>query len=148
MTQHEAANTAPKPVAGPSMESSAGNRLESCSMAPHHRLGRTHSLFTSRLGYSTVLPTCRAALIVGGSGEHRPVDINALVEESLNLAYHGARAEKPGFDIALERSFDPVAGEVDLFPQEITRVLLNLISNGFYAASAVATAGNPTYGKV
>ncbi len=70
-----------------------------------------------------------------GSGEHRPVDINALVEESLNLAYHGARAEKQGFNIALERSFDPGAGAVDLFPQEITRVLLNLISNGFYAAT-------------
>jgi signal transduction histidine kinase len=70
-----------------------------------------------------------------GSGEHRPVDINALVDESLNLAYHGARAEKQGFTIMLERSFDPAAGEVDLFPQEITRVLLNLISNGFYAAT-------------
>ena len=70
-----------------------------------------------------------------GSGEHRPVDINALVDESLNLAYHGARAEKQGFNITLERSFDPTAGEVDLFPQEITRVLLNLISNGFYATT-------------
>ncbi|HKA76944.1 MAG TPA: GAF domain-containing protein [Pseudolabrys sp.] len=70
-----------------------------------------------------------------GSGEHRPVDINAVVEESLNLAYHGARAEKPGFNITLEKSFDPTTGEVDLFPQEITRVLLNLISNGFYAAT-------------
>ena len=70
-----------------------------------------------------------------GSGEHRPVDINALVEEALNLAYHGARAEKSGFNITLERSFDPAAGEVDLFPQEITRVLLNLMSNGFYAAT-------------
>jgi signal transduction histidine kinase/putative methionine-R-sulfoxide reductase with GAF domain len=70
-----------------------------------------------------------------GSGEHRAVDINAIVEESLNLAYHGARAEKQGFNITLERSFDPAAGEVDLFPQEITRVLLNLISNGFYAAT-------------
>jgi GAF domain-containing protein len=70
-----------------------------------------------------------------GSGEHRPVDINALVEESLNLAYHGARAEKQGFTITLERSFDPAAGEADLFPQEITRALLNLISNGFYAAT-------------
>jgi two-component system NtrC family sensor kinase len=70
-----------------------------------------------------------------GSGEHRPVDINALVEESLNLAYHGARAEKQGFNITLERAFDPAAGEVDLFPQEITRVLLNLISNGFYATT-------------
>ena len=70
-----------------------------------------------------------------GSEEHRPVDINAFVEESLNLAYHGARAEKQGFNITLERSFDPNAGEVDVFPQDITRVLLNLISNGFYAAT-------------
>jgi GAF domain-containing protein/HAMP domain-containing protein len=70
-----------------------------------------------------------------GSGEHRPVDINGVVEESLNLAYHGARAEKQGFNITLERAFDPAAGEVDLYPQEITRVLLNLISNGFYAAT-------------
>ena len=70
-----------------------------------------------------------------GSGEHRPVDINALVDESLNLAYHGARAEKQGFKITLERSFDPAAGQVDVFPQEITRALLNLISNGFYAAT-------------
>ena len=70
-----------------------------------------------------------------GSGEHRPVDINALVDESLNLAYHGARAEKQGFNITLEKSFDPAAGDVDLFPQEITRALLNLISNGFYAAT-------------
>jgi signal transduction histidine kinase len=70
-----------------------------------------------------------------GSGERRPVDVNAIVEESLNLAYHGARAEKQGFNVSLERSFDPTAGEVDVFPQEITRVLLNLIANGFYAAS-------------
>jgi signal transduction histidine kinase len=68
------------------------------------------------------------------SDKHRYVDLNALVEESLNLAYHGARAEKQGFNITLERSFDPAAGEVDVFPQEITRVLLNVISNGFYAA--------------
>jgi two-component system, NtrC family, sensor kinase len=70
-----------------------------------------------------------------GSGEHRSVNVNALVEESLNLAYHGARAEKQGFNITLEKSFDPTAGQVDVFPQEITRVLLNLISNGFYAAT-------------
>src|SRR5262245_2186881 len=70
-----------------------------------------------------------------GSGEHRSVDINALVEESLNLAWHGARAEKQGFDVTLERSLDPSAGEADVYPQDITRVLLNLISNGFYAAT-------------
>ena len=68
-----------------------------------------------------------------GSGERRVADINALVEESLNLAYHGARAEKQGFNITIERSLDPSAGELELLPQEITRVFLNLISNGFYA---------------
>ena len=70
-----------------------------------------------------------------GSGEHRLVNVNALVEESLNLAYHGARAEKQGFKINMEKSFDPAAGEIDVYPQEITRALLNLISNGFYAAT-------------
>jgi GAF domain-containing protein len=77
-----------------------------------------------------------------GSGEHRPVDINALVEESLNLAWHGARAEKQGFEIMLEQSFDPSAGDVDVFPQDITRALLNLISNGFYAAAKRRAATN------
>jgi signal transduction histidine kinase len=70
-----------------------------------------------------------------GSGEHRLVDINSLVEESLNLAYHGKRAETQGFNVTLERSLDPAAGEADIFPQDITRVLLNLIANGFYAAA-------------
>jgi two-component system NtrC family sensor kinase len=68
-----------------------------------------------------------------GSGEHRPADINAIVDESLNLAYHGARAEKAGFSIALQRDLDPSVGMADVYPQEIMRVLLNLISNGFYA---------------
>jgi len=70
-----------------------------------------------------------------GSGEHRPADINALLDDSLNLAYHGARAEKPGFKITLQRDFDAGAGAIESFPQEITRAFLNLISNGFYAAT-------------
>jgi signal transduction histidine kinase len=80
-----------------------------------------------------------------GSGEHRLADINAIVEESLNLAYHGARAEKTGFNIKLERDLDPNAGMIDLYPQEITRVLLNLISNGFYAATKRKEAGDGTF---
>ncbi|HMJ43659.1 MAG TPA: ATP-binding protein, partial [Pseudolabrys sp.] len=80
-----------------------------------------------------------------GSGEHRPVDINGIVEESLNLAYHGARAEKSGFNITLQRDFDPGAGLIDLYPQEITRVFLNLISNGFYAATKRKEAGDETF---
>jgi GAF domain-containing protein len=70
-----------------------------------------------------------------GSGELREADINALVEESLNLAYHGARAEKSGFNIILQRELDASAGSAEVFPQEVTRALLNLISNGFYAAT-------------
>ena len=77
-----------------------------------------------------------------GSGEHRVVDINALVEESLNLAYHGARAERQGFTITLERSLDPAAGTADVFPQDITRALLNLILNGFYAATKRKAGAN------
>jgi two-component system NtrC family sensor kinase len=70
-----------------------------------------------------------------GAGDHRPADINALLDESLNLAYHGARAEKPQFNVTLQRNFDPNAGLIEVFPQEITRVFLNLISNGFYAVT-------------
>jgi two-component system, NtrC family, sensor kinase len=68
-----------------------------------------------------------------GTGERRSVDLNATVEESLNLAYHGARAERPGFNINLQKDLDPAVGKVEIFPQEFTRVLLNLIANGFHA---------------
>ena len=68
-----------------------------------------------------------------GSGERSSVRINAMVEEALNLAYHGARAEKPDFNVTIAKSLDPDAGAADIFAQEISRVLLNLISNGFYA---------------
>ena len=70
-----------------------------------------------------------------GSGEHRVIDINALVEESVNLAWHGARAETQGFEVKLRQSFDPSAGGADVFPQDIRRALLNLIANGFHAAT-------------
>jgi GAF domain-containing protein len=69
-----------------------------------------------------------------GPGEHRAIDLNATVEEALNLAYHGARAETPGFNITMNKDLDPAAGMVDLYPQEFIRVMLNLINNGFYAA--------------
>ena len=84
-----------------------------------------------------------------GSGDHRPADINALVDESLNLAYHGARAERPDFNVTLRRDFDAGAGTVEVFPQEITRVFLNLISNGFYAlAKRMREAGDSGYDPV
>ena len=70
----------------------------------------------------------------GGSGERQSVDINALVEDSLNLAYHGARAQDQNFNITLERDLDRSIPPIELVPQDITRVFLNLFGNGFYAA--------------
>ena len=69
-----------------------------------------------------------------GPSEHRPIDVNATVEEALSLAYHGARAENQSFNITMEKEYDPRAGNVEAFPQEFIRVMLNLIGNGFYAA--------------
>ena len=70
----------------------------------------------------------------GASGERRTVNLNNLAEEALNLAYHGARAQDQSFNITLERAFDSNIPPIELNPQDITRVLLNLFSNGFYAA--------------
>jgi len=71
----------------------------------------------------------------GVSGERREVDLNGLVEEALNLAYHGARAQDQSFNITLEREFDRAVRPIEVAPQEITRVFLNLFGNGFYAAN-------------
>jgi PAS domain S-box-containing protein len=71
----------------------------------------------------------------GGSGERRSVDLNGVVEEALNLAYHGARAQDQTFNITLERQFDAAMAPIELVPQDITRVFLNLFGNGFYAAN-------------
>jgi len=71
----------------------------------------------------------------GVSGERRVVDLNALIEEALNLAYHGARAQDASFNITLERDFEPGLAPMELAPQEMTRVFLNLFGNGFYATA-------------
>jgi hypothetical protein len=63
------------------------------------------------------------------SGERREVDLNALVEEALNLAYHGARAQDPSFNVTLERDLDPAVAPIELAPQEMTRVFLNLFGS-------------------
>jgi PAS domain S-box-containing protein len=70
----------------------------------------------------------------GGSGDWQSTDINALVEEALNLAYHGARAQDQSFNITLERDLDRAIAPIEVVPQDITRVFLNLFGNGFYAA--------------
>ena len=71
----------------------------------------------------------------GASGERREVDLNNLIGEALNLAYHGARAQDQSFNISLENDYEPMLKPIEVAPQEMTRVFLNLISNGFYAAN-------------
>jgi signal transduction histidine kinase len=76
-----------------------------------------------------------------GGGERRRVDVNALLEETLGLAWHGARAEHPGFNVTIEKRLDANVGELDLFPQEFARVLLNLFGNAFHAVQQKHTPG-------
>jgi signal transduction histidine kinase len=71
----------------------------------------------------------------GSSGERRSVDLNGLIEEALNLAYHGGRAQDQSFNITLERDYAQAMPAIELVPQDITRVCLNLFSNGFYATT-------------
>jgi signal transduction histidine kinase len=71
----------------------------------------------------------------GSSGERRSVDLNGLIEDALNLAYHGARAQDASFNITFERDFAEAITPIELVPQDITRVCLNLIGNGFYTAT-------------
>jgi PAS domain S-box-containing protein len=71
----------------------------------------------------------------GTSGERRSIDLNGLIEEALNLAYHGGRAQDASFNITLDRDFAEAIAPIELVPQDITRVCLNLFGNGFYAAT-------------
>jgi PAS domain S-box-containing protein len=77
----------------------------------------------------------------GSSGEQRMVDLNALIDEALNLAYHGARAQDQTFNIMLERDFSEDIAPIEVNPQDMTRVFLNIFSNGFYAANKRARSG-------
>lgn len=67
------------------------------------------------------------------SGEKELTDINALADEYLRLSYHGLRAKDKSFNALTKTDFDPSVGKVDVIPQEIGRVFLNLFNNAFYA---------------
>jgi signal transduction histidine kinase len=82
----------------------------------------------------------------GGTGDWQQADINTLVEEALNLAYHGARAQDKEFNVTLERDFEKTGKPIDVVPQDVARVFLNLFGNGFYAANKRrATAKQPGF---
>jgi len=69
------------------------------------------------------------------SGQKEPTDINALADEYLRLAYHGIRAKDNSFNATLNTDFDSAIGLINVIPQDIGRVILNLITNAFYAVS-------------
>ena len=80
-----------------------------------------------------------------GSGERRVTGLNALVAEYVTLAYHGMRARHPGFAVTLVQDFADDVGEVEIVPQEIGRVLINLLDNAFDAVRERATAEDGAY---
>ncbi|KAA0227956.1 GHKL domain-containing protein [candidate division KSB1 bacterium] len=80
----------------------------------------------------------------GKAGEREPADINALLDEALNLTYHGLRARDTSFNIRIEKQYDDAIGKIEVVPQDLQRVFLNLINNGCYAVhqKKLAGAGN------
>ncbi|XXX82433.1 ATP-binding protein [Sorangium sp. So ce134] len=81
----------------------------------------------------------------GGQGERRATDLNGLVEKFASLAAQGLRSRTPPIDVSLELALDPSVGQLPIVPQEISRVLLNLIDNAAYAVNAKKAAGDPRY---
>jgi signal transduction histidine kinase/ligand-binding sensor domain-containing protein len=69
----------------------------------------------------------------GGKGERQPTDVNKLVEEYVNLTYHGMRAKVPDFNVSIEQDFGELDDKIEMVPQDIGRVLLNLLGNAFDA---------------
>ncbi len=83
-----------------------------------------------------------------GKGEREAVNLNALIDEHVELAYHGKRAQTPGFNVKIERDFDEGVGNVEVVPQDFGRVILNLVGNAFDAVMERAASENGTYEPV
>ncbi len=81
----------------------------------------------------------------GKAGEHQPTDINAMLEEDINLAYHGMRAQDSSFNIKIETDLDPSIGKLEVVPQDISRVFLNIISNACYSAHRKKMSKNDSF---
>src|SRR4029078_12949476 len=88
----------------------------------HHHGKRADSIVKGMLQHSR-----------SSSGVKEPTDINALCDEYLRLAYHGLRAKDKSFNAITKTEFDNTIGKINAMPQEIGRVILNLINNAFYA---------------
>ena len=81
----------------------------------------------------------------GAAGEWQVIDINNLVDEYVNLSYHGTRAQDSSFNATIERGYAATAGKIDAIPQDLSRVFLNLLNNAFYAVHERTRKGVPGY---
>jgi signal transduction histidine kinase len=95
---------------------------------------RADSIVTSMLDHSR-----------GQPGERRSTDLNGLVREFVNLAFHGFRAQDNTFQSAIDTDFDPAVGMVDIIPQDLSRVFINVAGNAFYALKKQAQKKIPGY---
>ncbi|MBN1199171.1 MAG: HAMP domain-containing protein, partial [Bacteroidales bacterium] len=98
--------------------------LESNALKIHNHGKRADSIIRGMLLHSR-----------GKAGEKQPTDLNALLEEYVNLGYHGMRATDPSFNIKIESSYDPEVGIVEVIPQDLSRVFLNIINNACQATA-------------
>ena len=124
-------------------------RYPSCEVFTCTMIISRNSFFISAIA----LPGKRADGIVhammqhalGGTGKRVATDINTLVTEPIDLAYHGKRAQMSELHVKIEQSLDDGASPLEIVPQEIGRVLLNLVGNAFDAVHAHASSVNGRY---
>jgi signal transduction histidine kinase len=106
--------------------------VNTSKIAEHGR--RADAIIRNMLAHSRATP-----------GERRPTDLNRLLDEYVGLAYHGMRASHSGFNVDIQRDYDPTLGTPDLVPEELGRVFLNLLDNAFDAVRTRAGRGEPGY---
>ena len=101
------------------------NNIEANEEKINHHGKRADAIVKGMLQHSRV-----------STGQKEPTDINALADEYLRLSYHGMRAKDKNFNATIKTDFDNSIGKVNIIPQDIGRVLLNLYNNAFYALAA------------
>ncbi len=121
-------------AAGPAFASLDERRRREVDEASEMLIGNLHRIVEHGRRADNIVKSMLAHSR-SGSGSPETVDLNALVDESLNLAYHGARAQDQNFNMTIERAYGKNIAPVALVPQDMTRVFLNLFGNAFYAAN-------------
>ena len=121
-------------AAGPALASLDERRRREVDEASEMLVGNLHRIVEHGRRADNIVKSMLAHSRSGG-GSLETVDLNALVDNSLNLAYHGARAQDQNFNMTLERAYGTGIAPIALVPQDVTRVFLNLFGNAFYAAN-------------